>query len=250
MTNNTHFIHVHGGITVKKDSLKLYKVFKAVQLIILIVFFAAFFIYLKVDPVLSNSIFTNTKLLTICVFLWAFMAFSFVAIAMDFRQLEKNITVSDDLNRIAYLDTLTGIPNRVSCDLMFQNYENASASVISDLACALISITNLALINEALGREKGNYLIQDFATIFESVGREYGFAGRNGGNEFLVVIEKCNKGKMQDFLNSLSDAVKKYNETSDHMPVTYKSCEVFNSELNKTAFVDIITQLYKERGKN
>lgn len=234
----------------KKDSLKSYKLFKAIQLIILIVFFIAFFIYLKVDPVLSNSIFTNTKLLTICVFLWAFMAFSFIAIAMDFRQLEKNITVSDDLNRIAYLDTLTGIPNRVSCDLMFQNYENASANVISGLACALISITNLALINEALGREKGNYLIQDFATIFESVGSKYGFAGRNGGNEFLVVIEKCDHDKMQKFLNDLSDAVKKYNETSDHMPVTYKSCEVFNNELNKTVFVDIITQLYKERGNH
>ena len=106
----------------KKDSIKLYKIFKAIQLIVLIVFFLAFFIYLKTDPVLSNNIFTNTKLLSICVFLWAFMIFSFIAIVLDFRQLEKNITDSDDLNRIAYLDTLTGIPNRISCDLMFKEY--------------------------------------------------------------------------------------------------------------------------------
>jgi len=234
---------------VKKDSIRAYRFLKFVQLVLLVIFFTMFFIYLKTDPILSNNVFTNTKLLTICIFLWAFMIFSFICIILDFRQLEKNINDSDDLNRLAYLDTLTGIPNRISCDLMFQKYEHASASTISTLACALISITNLALINEALGREKGNYLLQDFATIFENVGSKYGFVGRNGGNEFLIVIEKCDNEKMKKFLDSLSNEVKKYNETSDHMPVTYKSVEVFNSELNKPVFADIITHLYKERGQ-
>lgn len=233
----------------KKDSFKAYRVFKVIQIVVLIAFFVAFFIYLKTDPVLSNSIFTNTKLLSICVFLWAFMIFSFIAIAMDFRQLEKNITDSDDLSRLAFIDTLTGIPNRASCDLIFQKYEKASSDDIANLACALISITNLSLINEALGREKGNYLIQDFASIFENVGSKYGFAGRNGGNEFLVVIEDCDTNKMNTFLDNLSEEVKKYNESSNHMPVTYKYCEVYNSELHKALFVDVITQLYKERGK-
>lgn len=233
----------------KKDSIKTYRLFKVIQLITLIIFFIAFLLYLKTDPVLSNNIFTNTKLLSICVFLWAFMIFSFIAIIMDFRQLEKNITDSDDLNRIAYLDTLTGIPNRISCDLIFQKYENASSDVVSGLACALISITNLSLINEALGREKGNCLIQDFASIFESVGSKFGFAGRNGGNEFLVVIEKCDAEKMKAFLDSLYNEVRSYNERSNHMPVTYKSTEVYNNELNKATFAELITQLYKEKGK-
>lgn len=233
----------------RKDSIHFYKIFKAFQLIVLILFFIAFLTYLKTDPVLNNSIFTNSKLLTICVFLWAFMVFSFIAIFMDFRQLDRSITDSDDLNRLAYLDSLTGIPNRISCDIMFQKYENASEGVISKLACSLISITNLALINEALGREKGNLLIQDFASIFETVGKKYGFVGRNGGNEFLIVIENCDIEKMDSFNKALNLAVKEYNDSSKHMPVTYKTYTVFNSELGKTEFPDIITQLYKERGQ-
>jgi len=233
----------------KKDSIHAYRVFKTIQLVVLVIFFIAFLVYLKTDPVLSNTIYTNTKLLSICVFLWAFMIFSFISIVFDFRQLEKNITDSDDLNRIAYLDTLTGIPNKVSCDLIFQKYEAASDKVISGLACALISITNLSLINEALGREKGNYLIQDFASIFESVGKKYGFVGRNGGNEFLIVIENCDSEKMQTFMDNLAAIVKEYNENSDHMPVTYKSNELFNSELNVKTFPELISQLYKEKGK-
>ena len=187
----------------RKDSIRLYRTFKAIQLILLIVFFIAFFLYLKTDPILSNNIFTDSKLLSICVFLWAFMIFSFICIVLDFRQLEKNINDSDDLNRIAYLDTLTGIPNRISCDLIFQKYENVAPTVIENLACGLISITNLALINEALGREKGNFLIQDFASIFETVGKKYGFVGRNGGNEFIIVIENVMKKKCRISLQAL-----------------------------------------------
>lgn len=231
----------------KKDSIRAYRLFKFIQLTILIIFFVSFFIYLKTDPVLSNNIFTNTKLLTICVFLWAFMIFSFIAIVADFRQLEKNVTDSDDLNRIAYKDSLTGIPNRLSVDLIFQKYENIED--VSDIACALISITNLPIINETLGREKGNHLIQDFATKFEETGSEYGFVGRNSGNEFLIVIDKCDSEKMKSFLDKLSETVKEYNESTSHMPVTYKTKTVFNSDLNKKTFAEVITELYKNTDK-
>lgn len=232
----------------KKDTSHAYSTFKIIQLILTIVLFAAFFLYLRTDPSLSNNIFTNKRILTICVFLWAFMIFSFVAIIVDFKQLDKNISDSDDLSRLAYLDMLTGIPNRISCDLIFQQYENVTADEIKDLACALISITNLSIINEALGREKGNFLIQDFASLFEEVGSKYGFVGRNGGNEFLIVIEKCGREKMQRFIDDFASSVKYYNDNSNHLPVTYRSHAVFNTELNREKFSDIITQLYKERG--
>ena len=130
--------------------------------------------------------YTNSNLLTICVFLWAFMVFCFLTTVLDLRQLEKSITDTHSLQKVAYLDSLTGIPNRQSCDIVFEQYENDKD--ISDLGCALVSISNLALINETLGRERGNALLQQFASVFEKVGDRYGFVGRNGGNEFLIVI--------------------------------------------------------------
>lgn len=228
------------------DSNNTFKYFKFFQLILLIIFFIAFLIYLKVDPVLKNNIFTNTNLLTICVFLWAFMIFSFFSIILDLRHLEKTITSSHSLRKVAYLDSLTGIPNRQSCDIIFEQYENDKD--ISDLGCALVTISNLPLINEALGRDKGNALIQEFASVFERVGDKFGFVGRNGGNEFLIVIEYCNAEKMNDFLKELSSAISKYNETSNHMPVTYKTYEVLNETLGKEKFGDLITHLYKLKG--
>lgn len=223
-----------------------YKIFKIIQLILLIIFFIAFFAYIKLDPVLRNNMYTNSNLLTICVFLWAFMVFCFLTTVLDLRQLEKSITDTHSLQKVAYLDSLTGIPNRQSCDIIFEKYENEKN--ISDLGCALVGISNLALINEALGRSKGNVLIQEFASVFESVGDNYGFVGRNGGNEFLIVMENCTDAKMQNFLDDLDKAVLAYNESSNQIPVTYKSVDVLNSELQKTSFGELIAYLYKLKG--
>jgi len=174
------------------------------------------------------------------------MIFSFLAIVIDFIQIEKSLIYTDDLNRIAYRDTLTGIPNRISCDIMFQKYENMDK--ISDLSVALISITNLPIINESLGRERGDLLIQEFAVQFEHVASEYGFFGRNGGNEFLVVIEDCNRDKMNEFLTKLSVKMKEYNDSVDHMPVTYKTASVFSNDMASPSFNDMITRLYSIKG--
>lgn len=231
----------------KDNFLKTYKIFKVIQLVLLIIFFLTFVIYLKIDPVLRNNIFTNSNLLTICVFLWAFMVFCFVSLILDLSQLEKSITANHTLSRTAYLDSLTGIPNRQSCDIVFERYENDED--ISDVGCALINISNLPLINEALGRNKGNLLIQDFATVFENVGDSYGFVGRNGGNEFLIVIEKCTEEKMNNFLTDLSKEVKSYNDASSQIPVTYKSYTVLNSTLKKESFGELIASLYKKKGQ-
>lgn len=231
----------------KDNYLKSYKTFKIIQLVLLIVFFLTFIIYLKFDPVLRNNIFTNSNLLTICVFLWAFMVFCFISLVLDLSQLEKYITDNHTLNRTAYLDSLTGIPNRQSCDIVFSRYENGED--ISSIGCALICISNLPLINEALGRNKGNLLIQDFASVFESVGDNYGFVGRNGGNEFLIVIEDCSEDKMRNFISDLTREVRNYNDSSNQIPVTFKSYQVLNISLKKDSFGELIASLYKEKGK-
>lgn len=230
----------------KPEINKSYKTFKIIQFFVLLIFFIAFFIYLRIDPVVRNNIYTNSVLLNICVFLWAFMIFCFISIIFDLNHLSKSITNTNSLQKAAYLDSLTGIPNRQSCDIVFEQYENDEN--ISDLGCALVSISNLRLINEALGRNRGNALLQEFASLFENVGDNYGFVGRNSGNEFLIVIENCTADKMASFFDELSEKVNEYNSESNQMPVSYKSCQILNSELKTTSFNELIRILYSKKG--
>ena len=183
-----------------QDNLKSYRIFKIIQLVILIIFAVAFFCYLHFDPLLRNNIYSNKNLLTICIFLWAFMIYSAISIFFDFTQLEKNLVNVHDLNETAYLDKLTRIPNRNTVDLLIDNYRDRD---ISATGCALISISNLPEINEKSGRGAGDDHLRKFAASFERVGNRYGFVGRNNGNEFIVIIDSCDAARMQSFVDEL-----------------------------------------------
>ena len=229
------------------DYFQNYKLFKVIQLILLVVFSIVFFLYLYMDEQLSSNVYTNRSLLTICVFLWAFMIYSFVSIIWDFHQLQKNIIDNHALNRTAYLDNLTGIPNRNSCDMIFSKYE--AYDDISEIGCALISISNLKEINAKMGRAAGNKFLQDFSNIFERLGDGYGFVGRNGGNEFLAVLEDCHEDKMNGFIERLTNALNDYNSSHPEAGITLSCNTALNYELGVSSFTELVRLMYNEAKK-
>lgn len=223
------------------DYFKGFKVFKMIQLAILVVFAIMFFAYIYFDESLRNNVYTNKSLLTICVFLWAFMIYSVICIILDFFQLEGHIVHDNVLNKAVYTDTLTGIPNRFGCDMIFEEYNGFKD--ISELGCAVIEISNLENINHEKGRQAGDRVLVDFSRIAEKVNADYGFVGRNNGNEFLAVIDKCDKEKMNRFISDLVNEIDSYNKVSD-INIDISKASILNSEVKAKDFNELIEKLY------
>jgi GGDEF domain-containing protein len=101
-------------------------------------------------------------------------------------------------------------------------------------------------INEQFGREAGNQVIIDFSHILEEIGEEFGFVGRNGGNEFLLVIEKCTKEQMEDFFTQLNARLKRYNVLTLNNPIAIRYGYALNEGLHFTNFSEIITEVYSK----
>ncbi len=226
----------------RDDYFKSYKMFKFVQLALLVIFAVCFFLFIFLDDSLRTSVFSNKVLLTICVFLWAFMLYSVACIIMDFRLLEGHIVHDHVLKRAVYVDTLTGIPNRFSCDQIFEKYEGQSD--ISDLGCALIKIDNLDEINHTRGRSSGNVILKEFSSMVERISAHYGFVGRNNGNEFLVVIENCTEDKMKKFSQELTKDIDLYNRSSGGYEIKIKTASLLNETLGLTDFRELVAKLY------
>ncbi len=216
--------------------------FKFIQLALLVIFAVFFFLYIFLDDNLRVSVFSNKVLLTICVFLWAFMLYSVACIIMDFRLLEGHIVHDHVLKRAIYVDTLTGIPNRFSCDQIFEKYEDAAD--ISTLGCALIVIDNLEQINQDHGRSSGNIALKDFSSVVERISAHYGFVGRNNGNEFLVVIENCNTAKMERFETELQKEIDQYNKTSAGYEIRIRIARLLNDSQGFKDFRELVARLY------
>ncbi len=226
----------------RDDYFKSYKMFKFIQLALLVIFAICFFLFIFLDDNLRVSVFSNKVLLTICVFLWAFMLYSVACIIMDFRLLEGHIVHDHVLKRAVYVDTLTGIPNRFSCDQIFEKYEGESD--ISHLGCALIRIDNLDAINREHGRACGNIALKEFSSVVERISAYYGFVGRNNGNEFLVVIENCDSDKMDRFARELQKEIDQYNRTSGKYEIVIRTAKILNESQGLKDFRELVAKLY------
>jgi diguanylate cyclase (GGDEF)-like protein len=88
----------------------------------------------------------------------------------------------------AATDGLTGLPNkRAVTDAMKRLFALASTTV-SPLALLLLDLDNFKQINDQRGHPVGDQVLANVGAVLRSVLRARDFAGRNGGEEFAVLL--------------------------------------------------------------
>ncbi|MBR5970321.1 MAG: GGDEF domain-containing protein [Lachnospiraceae bacterium] len=100
------------------------------------------------------------------------------------------------LNQLAYVDVLTGLQNRKSVDNLFRVLD----STRSNYCIVLIELGGLKLLNERYGHEAGDKMLRNLADVLNDCFGEHGFRARQGGNEFLVVINRIPLQQLQSLL--------------------------------------------------
>lgn len=224
--------------------IKKIRTSKIIQLSLLIVFILFFVGVLLSHPTLTKQIYQNEVLFILCAFTWILILFQLICLFIDFLQMRSFALESHALNRIAYLDNLTGIPNRHGLDVVFQTYDNPKS--LEDVGCFMVTIDNLKSTNESLGHKAGDLLIQDFCSIFEEIGDGFGVVGRNGGNEFILVINHCTNELMAHFIHILNSQIGCYNEEHENAPLHIAYTYVLNSTEHATAFTQLLTATYNK----
>ena len=228
-----------------QDILRYYKQPKWVQLIVLSIITIISFTVLFSNSELRKSLYSNRALFLLAAFMWGLLLFSFVCLLYDFMKMKFFVRESHALNKAAYLDKMTDLPNRNSLDTVF--LMGSKDKDISKMGCSLIRISNLPKINDEKGHDYGDRAIQAFSYILESVGDNYGFVGRNGGNEFLAIIENCDAQKMDAFLRSIKSELAEYNGAPNSpVYIEIKYVYTLNSELNLGTFTELITNTYRK----
>ncbi len=226
-----------------KPKSQYFKITKLIQAGIIFATLVVFILFILLNSDFRIALFRSPLAGVSTMLLWTFFLANVIFIILDFRIFYKDLHDSDEIQRAAYLDDLTGMPNRFSCDLVFQMY--AEPEKIQHVGCALIEIDNLIATNEQFGREAGNQILIDFSNILEEIGSDYGFVGRNGGNEFLLVIENGNKQSMDKFFEEIHTRLKRYNALELNHPIKIYYKYVLNDELHANRFSEIITEVYK-----
>ena len=128
-------------------------------------------------------------------------------IASKTESLERTIGT---LRQQAAKDGLTGLFNRRMLDAYLPDaIERCKASAIP-LSLLMIDIDYFKPLNDTLGHAAGDQMLKSVAQIIRSTIRESDLAFRNGGDEFVIVLEGCPAERtrvLADRLSSLGDAL-------------------------------------------
>lgn len=124
---------------------------------------------------------------------------------------------NDVLAQKAYIDSHTGLLNKNKCEELLGDVEVLEKPT----ACVMFDINNLKLTNDTWGHSVGDVLIANFAKAIKDSVPDEAFAGRCGGDEFLVVLEDVKEDTITQTLQLIQDEVDKINTLEDNVPISY-----------------------------
>ena len=102
---------------------------------------------------------------------------------------KKAVIAQQKYQRIAQIDQLTGLPNRIIAIDRFNHSVAHAHRDKSEVAILFLDLDNFKTVNDSLGHSVGDGLLKTIAERLSSSIREGDTVCRIGGDEFLIVLE-------------------------------------------------------------
>lgn len=115
----------------------------------------------------------------------------------EHKENQKRIT------NMLYMDALTGISNRLHLEVLMEkliisNYKNEN-----EFSMLFLDIDHFKHINDTLGHDVGDILLQEVVYSIAAVIRENDIFARIGGDEFVIIFKDMKKKKLIQVVDNL-----------------------------------------------
>ncbi len=92
------------------------------------------------------------------------------------------------IRELAYIDDLTGIANRANFYQKLEASIKHSDQTQSRLSLLYVDLDNFKTVNDSLGHDTGDLLLQEIASRLKKVARKTDFVARLSGDEFCILL--------------------------------------------------------------
>ena len=185
----------------------------------------------------------------------AFLSHSF---ANMIRELENYMTILSAKNihnaldhEMSLKDALTGIRNKKAFDGAMQKMEKKVSEGYSDFGIAIISLSDIKLLNDTFGHEKGNIAIKKLCFIVCHV-FEHSPVFRIGGDDFAAILEDSDykniKSLVADFNSQIAAGKNDENLSQWERLSASAGYALFDDLIDESVF-DVLSRAQKDKNK-
>ncbi len=114
----------------------------------------------------------------------------YVSIFSDITELKET---EKKLERLAYNDPLTNLPNRSMLNVLLDMKIGKQTREGGNLALLFIDLDRFKYVNDTLGHSMGDTLLQEISLRLKNCVRQSDLVARQGGDEFVVVMEDVDR---------------------------------------------------------
>lgn len=155
------------------------------------------------------------------------------------------------LKKIAYIDSLSKLSNRIYLDQLINKYRKMEKS--PNLACIYFDLNNLKEINDTYSHTAGDQLIKDFSNVLRENSKGQCYICRNGGDEFVALFENHSKEDIQQFIQQVNSEVECYNSMESKIKISFAYGIAFSNEFRIHNINDLLIladqRMYKNKAE-
>lgn len=115
---------------------------------------------------------------------------------------------SENAYRLAYRDVLTGLPNRLALEESLPETLSHAADTDTSVAVIFIDLDGFKEVNDTLGHKAGDTLLMRAARRMNHVVGTAGTTYRQGGDEFIVVLDNAGRSQAAGIAGQLVERLR------------------------------------------
>lgn len=145
-----------------------------------------------------------------------------------------------NIQRISFIDQLTGIGNRRLFDYVVNRDFNKFKRNNTPLSLALIDIDHFKNINDRYGHQAGDAILRQIADMIKKEFGSTNTPARYGGEEFIVILRNTNFKKALDLADGFRKKIEetKFVIENDYVPLTVSIGVASQNGLRGSMFFD------------
>ncbi|MBU3183040.1 sensor domain-containing diguanylate cyclase [Clostridium psychrophilum] len=135
------------------------------------------------------------------------------------RDITKRIQLEKKLEKLSYIDGLTGLYNRTYLNKQIKILKEDVDKPIAIIVCDL---DNLKYFNDNFGHCRGDIMLKSVGYFLINNFVEDSIVIRNGGDEFIIILSSFSEKKAEEIYSDMLVSIANYND-NHKIPITLSS---------------------------